>query len=149
MKPFVLLVEDNPDDEMLTLLAFQESRLANPVEVVRDGVEAIEFLEGSGQHAERDATYLPAVVLLDLNLPRKNGLQVLQWMRGREETRLVPVVMLTTSCQERDLLESYRLGVNSYVRKPVDFGQFQQAIAHLGMYWLMLNQLPPATTPGT
>lgn len=142
MKPFVLLVEDNPDDEMLTLLAFEESRLANPVEVVRDGVEAIEFLEGTGQYAGRDATRLPQVVLLDLNLPRKNGLQVLQWMRGREETRMVPVVMLTTSTQERDLLESYRLGVNSYVRKPVDFQQFQQAIGQLGMYWLVLNQLP-------
>jgi len=142
MKPFVLLVEDNPDDEMLTLLAFEESRLANPVEVVRDGVEAIEFLEGTGQYAGRDASRLPQVVLLDLNLPRKNGLQVLQWMRSREETRLVPVVMLTTSNQERDLLESYRLGVNSYVRKPVDFQQFQQAIGQLGMYWLVLNQLP-------
>lgn len=145
MKPFVLLVEDNPDDEMLTLLAFEESRLANPIEVVRDGVEAIEFLEGSGQYVGRDASRLPQVVLLDLNLPRKNGLQVLEWMRGREETRLVPVVMLTTSNQERDLLESYRLGVNSYVRKPVDFQQFQQAIGHLGMYWLVLNQLPWAT----
>jgi len=146
MKPFVLLVEDNPDDEMLTLLAFEESRLANPIEVVRDGVEAIEFLEGTGQYAGRDASRLPQVVLLDLNLPRKNGLQVLQWMRGREETRLVPVVMLTTSTQERDLLESYRLGVNSYVRKPVDFQQFQQAIRQLGMYWLVLNQLPWAAS---
>ena len=142
MKPYVLLVEDNPDDEMLTLLAFEESRLANPIEVVRDGVEAIEFLEGTGQYAGRDANRLPQVVLLDLNLPRKSGLQVLEWMRGREETRLVPVVMLTTSTQERDLLESYRLGVNSYVRKPVDFQQFQEAIGQLGMYWLVLNQLP-------
>ena len=142
MKPFVLLVEDNPDDEMLTLLAFQECRLANPIEVVRDGVEAIEFLEATGQHAGRDASRLPQVVLLDLNLPRKSGLQVLEWMRGREETRLVPVVMLTTSNHERDLLESYRLGVNSYVRKPVDFLQFQEAIKQLGMYWLVLNQLP-------
>lgn len=146
MKPFVLLVEDNPDDEMLTLLAFEESRLANPIEVVRDGVEAIEFLEGTGQHAGRDASRLPQVVLLDLNLPRKNGLQVLEWMRSREETRLVPVVMLTTSNQERDLLESYRLGVNSYVRKPVDFQQFQQAIGQLGLYWLVLNQLPWSTS---
>lgn len=142
MKPFVLLVEDNPDDEMLTLLAFQECRLANPIEVVRDGVEAIEFLEGTGQYAGRDTSRLPQVVLLDLNLPRKSGLQVLEWMRGREETRSVPVVMLTTSNQERDLLESYRLGVNSYVRKPVDFLQFQEAIKQLGMYWLVLNQLP-------
>ncbi|MBX3171705.1 MAG: response regulator [Candidatus Eremiobacteraeota bacterium] len=146
MKPFVLLVEDNPDDEMLTLLAFQESRLANPIEVVRDGVEAIEFLEGTGQYAGRDASRLPQLVLLDLNLPRKNGLQVLEWMRGREQTRLIPVVMLTTSNQERDLLESYRLGVNSYVRKPVDFQQFQQAIGQLGMYWLVLNQLPWTAT---
>lgn len=146
MKPFVLLVEDNPDDEMLTLLAFEECRLGNPIEVVRDGVEAIEFLEGTGAHAGRDASRLPQVVLLDLNLPRKNGLQVLQWMRGREETRTVPVVMLTTSNHERDLLESYRLGVNSYVRKPVDFQQFQEAIKQLGMYWLVLNQLPWAGT---
>ena len=105
-------------------------------------MEAIGFLEGTGQHAGRDASRLPQVVLLDLNLPRKSGLQVLEWMRGREETRLVPVVMLTTSNQERDLLESYRLGVNSYVRKPVDFLQFQEAIKQLGMYWLVLNQLP-------
>lgn len=145
MKPFVLLVEDNPDDEMLTLLAFEESRLANPIQVVRDGVEAMEFLEGSGEHAGRDASRLPQVVLLDLNLPRKSGLQVLEWMRSREETRLVPVVMLTTSNHERDLLDSYRLGVNSYVRKPVDFQQFQQAIGQLGMYWLVLNQLPSTT----
>ena len=136
MKPFVLLVEDNPDDEMLTLLAFQESRLANPVEVVRDGVEAIEFLE------KCEPGSLPQVVLLDLNLPRKSGLKVLEWMRGREATRMVPVVMLTTSNHDKDLLDSYRLGVNSYVRKPVDFQQFQAAISQLGMYWLVLNQIP-------
>lgn len=141
-KSYVLLVEDNPDDEMLTLLAFEENRLANPIVVVRDGVEAMEFLEASGRYADRDATRLPQVVLLDLKLPKKNGLEVLQWMRSREETKLVPVVVLTTSEQDQDMLSSYRFGANSFVRKPVDFQEFQEAVRQLGVYWLMINQLP-------
>jgi two-component system, response regulator len=130
----LLLVEDNPDDEALTLRAFRKHNLGNEVMVARDGVEALEVLLGGGP--------LPQVVLLDLKLPRLDGLEVLRRLRSDERTRHLPVVVLTSSQEERDLVESYRLGANSYVRKPVDFAEFVDAVGHLGLYWLVLNKLP-------
>ena len=131
----LLLVEDNPDDEALTLRAFRKHNLSNEVMVAHDGVEALEMLHG-GNHP------LPQVVLLDLKLPRLDGLEVLKRLRGDERTKHLPVVVLTSSQEERDLVESYRLGANSYVRKPVDFAEFVDAVGHLGLYWLVLNRLP-------
>jgi CheY-like chemotaxis protein len=136
----ILLVEDNPDDEKLALRALKKNNIANPVEVVRDGVQALAYLFGDG---EQPAKRLPQVVLLDLNLPLVNGLEVLREIRNHESTRFLPVVVLTSSNEERDLVESYSLGANSYIRKPVDFGQFTEAVGQLGMYWLVLNQVPP------
>src|SRR5262249_10126714 len=127
----LLLVEDNPDDEALTLRAFRKHKLSNDVMVARDGVEAIEMLLGGNP--------LPQVVLLDLKLPRLDGLEVLKRLRADERTKHLPVVVLTSSQEERDLVESYRLGANSYVRKPVDFAEFVDAVGHLGLYWLVLN----------
>ncbi|HEY0675952.1 MAG TPA: response regulator [Immundisolibacter sp.] len=138
----ILLVEDNPDDEALTLHAFQEQNLANQVTVVRDGVQALDYLFGRGVHAGRDLARPPAVVLLDLKLPRVDGLEVLRQIRANERTRFQPVVVLTSSTEERDLVESYRLGCNSYVRKPVDFDEFVGAARQLGLYWLLLNRCP-------
>ncbi len=138
----ILLVEDNPDDEALTLHAFQEQNLANQVMVVRDGVQALDFLFGRGAYAGRDLTRSPAVVLLDLKLPRVDGLEVLRQVRANERTRFQPVVVLTSSAEERDVVESYRLGCNSYVRKPVDFDEFVGAARQLGLYWLLLNRYP-------
>ncbi len=132
----ILLVEDNPDDVELTLIALRENNIANQVVVASDGVEAIELLFGDG---EKEGV-LPAVVLLDLKLPRVDGLEVLRRIRESERTRLVPVVVLTSSDEEQDIVESYKLGVNSYVRKPVDFNEFIQAVRTLGMYWLLLNR---------
>jgi len=133
----LLLVEDNPDDEALTLRAFRKHNLSNEVMVAHDGVEAIEMLLGGGP--------LPQVVLLDLKLPRLDGLEVLKRLRGDERTKHLPVVVLTSSQEERDLVESYRLGANSYVRKPVDFAEFVDAVGHLGLYWLVLNRLPESS----
>ena len=138
----ILLVEDNPDDVKLTLRALQKSRIGNRVDVASDGVEALEYLSGSGRFAGRDTSMMPQVVLLDLKMPRMDGLEVLQHLRADEKTRLLPVVILTTSNEERDRIESYKLGANSYIRKPVDFNQFAEAVRQLGLYWLVLNEAP-------
>jgi len=139
----VLLVEDNPDDVDLTLRAFRKSNLLNEVVVTKDGVEALDYLFGAGAYAGRDTSVPPQVVLLDLKLPRLNGLEVLRRLRADERTQLLPVVVLTTSSEEQELIESYRLGANSYVRKPVNFIQFTEAVKQLGLYWLVLNEQPP------
>jgi two-component system response regulator len=139
----ILLVEDNPNDELLTLHAFKKHNIMNKIIVARDGVEALEYLFGAGAHAGRDLSLMPQVVLLDLKLPRLDGLEVLQRLRADPRTRLLPVVVLTSSSEERDVVESYSLGANSYVRKPVDFEQFADAVRQLGLYWLVLNQAPP------
>ncbi|MFZ5775562.1 MAG: response regulator [Thermodesulfobacteriota bacterium] len=139
----ILLVEDNPDDELLTIRALQKNNILNRVVVARDGAEALDFLFGTGTHAGRDTTVQPEVVLLDLNLPKLSGLEVLKRVREDQRTRLLPVVVLTTSNEDFDKIESYRLGCNSYIRKPVDFVQFSEAIRQLGVYWLVLNQTPP------
>lgn len=139
----ILLIEDSPDDEELTRLALQESNILNQVVVARDGVEALDYLFGTGSYAGRDLSLMPQLILLDLKLPKLDGLEVLRRLRADERTRLLPVVILTSSNEERDLLSSYHLGANSYVRKPVDFGQFVEAVRQLGLYWLVLNQPPP------
>jgi CheY-like chemotaxis protein len=139
---FILLVEDNPDDEALTLRAFKRQKLANEIIVARDGLEALEFLGGAGRHAGRDIGMLPQVILLDLKLPKVDGLGVLRAIRAEERTRRVPVVILTSSREEQDMVSSYDLGANSYVRKPVDFEQFMEAARQLGLYWLVLNEVP-------
>lgn len=139
----ILLVEDNPDDVDLTLRALRKNNIANDVIVVRDGVEALDYLFAAGQYAGRDPAALPQVVLLDLKLPRLDGLQVLEQVRANPKTRLLPIVILTSSTEQRDLLTGYTLGANSYIRKPVDFEQFVDAVHQLGLYWLVLNQRPP------
>jgi two-component system, response regulator len=139
----ILLVEDNPDDRDLALLAFEESKIANEIVVARDGVEALEYLFGTGVYEGRDTSELPQVVLLDLNLPKLDGLEVLTLIRSDVRTRRLPVVILTSSDEERDLVESYELGANSYFRKPVDFAQFIESVQQLGLYWLILNVTPP------
>lgn len=139
----ILLVEDNPDDEELTLMALQKNNIMNEVVVARDGVEALEFLFGDGPESCAQRRVLPSIILLDLKLPRVDGLEVLRRIRGDDRTRMLPVVVLTSSKEERDLLESYALGCNSYVRKPVDFAQFVEATRQLGLYWLLLNEGPP------
>lgn len=139
----ILLVEDNPDDEALTLRALKKNNIMNKVVVARDGVEALDYLFGTGVHAGRDTGILPQIVLLDLKLPRIDGLEVLKRIRADERTRLQPVVILTTSNEDRDVISSYELGANSYIRKPVDFEQFMEAVRHLGLYWLVLNVAPP------
>jgi two-component system response regulator len=136
----ILLVEDNPDDEALTLRAFNKNRIGNQVVVARDGVEALDYLFGNGQHAGRDLSVMPAVVLLDLKLPRIDGLEVLRRIRANERTSLLPVVILTTSKEQQDIYEAYSIGANSYIRKPVDFEKFIQAVSQLGLYWLVLNE---------
>ena len=140
----ILVVEDNPDDVDLTLRAFRKSNIANEVVVVRDGVEALDYLFASGQYAGRDPNDLPQVMLLDLNLPRINGLEVLERVRAHPKTKLLPVVILTSSIEERDLLNGYSLGANSYVQKPVDFERFTESVKQLGLYWLLLNQRAPS-----
>jgi two-component system response regulator len=139
----ILLVEDNPDDEELTLRALKKNNILNQVTIVRDGAEALDYLFCQGAYAGRDASLQPAVTLLDLKLPKVEGLEVLKRMRADERTRLLPVVILTSSREEQDLISGYRLGVNSYIRKPVDFSQFMEAIRQLGLYWLMMNEPPP------
>ncbi len=141
----ILLVEDNANDEALTLRALRKANILNKVVVVRDGAEAIDYLHAKGQFAGRDVTDVPQVVLLDLNLPKVGGHDVLRAVRADDRTRLIPVVVLTSSKQERDLIEGYNLGANSYVVKPVDFPQFSAAVAQLGLYWLLLNERPPST----
>ena len=136
----ILLVEDNPDDEALTMHALESNKIGNQVFVARNGVEALDYLFCSGPHADRDPADLPAVVLLDLKLPKIDGLEVLARIRGNERTRLLPVVLLTSSNEDEDRLKGYSLGANSYVRKPVDFDDFMHAAGQLGLYWLLLNQ---------
>ncbi|HEY4016194.1 MAG TPA: response regulator [Polyangiaceae bacterium] len=138
----ILLVEDNKDDEALTLRALQKNRILNKVVVARDGVEALDYLLGTGPHAGRDTTDQPQLVLLDLKLPRVDGLEVLKRMRSDDRAKFVPVVVLTSSGEEEDLARSYAFGANSYVRKPVDFAQFTEAVKTLGLFWLLLNQSP-------
>ena len=140
---YILLVEDNPDDEELTLLSLRKNNLAHEIVVVRDGVEAIDFLFGNGQYAGRDVSNVPTVILLDLKLPKLDGLGVLKRLRADERTRTLPVVVLTSSSQDADVIASYNLGANSYVRKPVEFGAFVEAVSSLGLYWVLLNRPPP------
>jgi two-component system, response regulator len=143
-KKTILLVEDNANDEYLTLRALKKYNVANDVVVARDGVEAIDYLFATGAHEGRDTRELPLVVLLDLKLPRIDGLEVLRRVRADERTRLLPIVILTSSNEERDVINGYKLGTNSYVQKPVDFTAFMDAVGQLGLYWLMLNQpVPP------
>jgi CheY-like chemotaxis protein len=144
MNKVILLVEDNPDDEALTLRALKKNNIVNEVVVARDGVEALDYLFGAGPHAGRDPRLLPQVMLLDLKLPKVDGLEVLRRVRADERTRLLPIVVLTSSKEDQDLLNSYSLGANSYVRKPVDFNQFVEAVRQLGLYWLVLNEPLPS-----
>lgn len=143
MEKNILLVEDNPDDEVLTLHALKSNGIGNHVVIARDGAEALDYLFARGVYSDRDIGDTPAVVLLDLNMPKIGGLEVLRQLRADPRTRRVPVVILTTSREEHDLVNSYELGANSFVRKPVDFEQFTEAVRNLGMYWLLLNELAP------
>jgi CheY-like chemotaxis protein len=139
----ILLVEDNPDDAALTLRALKKNNITNKIVVARDGVEAIDYLFGTGMNAGRDHNLLPEVVLLDLKLPKMDGFEVLARLRADERTKLLPVVILTSSKEEQDIARGYNLGANSYIRKPVDFEQFLEAVRQLGLYWLILNEQPP------
>lgn len=139
----ILLVEDNPDDEALTVRALKSSNIMNSVVVARDGLEALDYLHGSGAYAGRDVNDLPQVVLLDLKLPKIDGLEVLKRLRAEPLTELLPVIILTSSKEEQDLINGYKLGANSYVRKPVDFAQFSEAVRQLKLYWLVVNEPPP------
>ncbi len=142
-KKIILLVEDNPDDELLAIRALKKNNIMNEVVVARDGAEALDYLFGAGAYAGRDMSVMPQIILLDLKLPKIDGLEVLRRLRNDERTKLLPVVVLTSSKEERDLTESYSLGANSYIRKPVNFDQFTEAIRQLGLYWLVLNESPP------
>jgi CheY-like chemotaxis protein len=142
-KKIILLVEDNPDDELLAIRALEKNNIMNEVVVARDGAEALDYLFGAGAYAGRDMSVMPQIILLDLKLPKIDGLEVLRRLRNDERTKLLPVVVLTSSKEERDLTESYSLGANSYIRKPVNFAQFTEAIRQLGLYWLVLNESPP------
>lgn len=139
----ILLVEDSPDDAELTLRAFRRSHVLNSIQLARDGIEALDYLFGRGDFAHRATAPLPTMVILDLKLPKLDGLGVLRAIRANERTKLLPVVILTSSKEEQDLISSYSLGANSYVRKPVDFAEFMEAAKVLGIYWLMMNQSPP------
>jgi two-component system response regulator len=139
----ILLVEDNPDDMKLALHAFQKQHLANKIHVVRDGAEALEFIFSTDRYAHRSGEENPRIILLDLKLPLMDGIEVLRRIKAEPRTQTIPVVIMTSSHEERDLVESYKLGVNSYIVKPVDFDQFTDAIRRLGYYWLLLNQVPP------
>lgn len=139
----ILLVEDNPDDIELTLRALKKNKIMNKVIVAHDGAEALDYLFGTGAYAGRDLEIMPTVILLDIKLPKIDGLEVLRRLRTQPRTKLLPVVILTSSKEELDLMKSYSLGVNSYVRKPVDFSQFAEAVSNLGLYWLLLNEVPP------
>ncbi len=140
---FILLVEDNPDDVDLTLRSLRKHNVQNEVVVVRDGVEALDYIFTTGAYASRDPATKPAVVLLDLKLPKIDGLEVLRRIRADERTETLPVVILTSSKEEQDMVNGYKLGANSYVQKPVDFVQFSEAVKQLGLYWLLLNEPPP------
>ena len=140
----ILLVEDNPDDVALTVRAFQKNNVANRIVQAADGVEALDYLFATGRHAGRDVNEMPAMILLDLKLPKIDGLEVLRRLRADERTKLLPVVILTSSKEDQDLVKGYALGANSYVRKPVDFNEFLDAARQLGLYWLVLNEGPPA-----
>ena len=144
MDKVILLVEDNPDDEALTLRALKKNNIQNDVVIARDGVEALDYLFGTGAYAGRDIRELPSVTLLDLKLPKIDGLEVLKRIRADERTKFLPVVILTSSKEEQDLINGYKLGANSYIRKPVDFSQFIEAVRQLGLYWLLLNEAAPA-----
>jgi two-component system response regulator len=138
----ILLVEDNPDDVKLTLRALKKSNILNEVVVAQDGVEALDYLFGTGKFEGRDTRIMPQMILLDLKMPRMDGLEVLHRIREDERTKVLPVVILTTSREDKDRIESYKLGANSYIRKPVDFNQFVEAVKQLGLYWLVLNEAP-------
>jgi two-component system response regulator len=140
----ILLVEDNPDDEVLTLRAFKKNNIGNEVLVARDGAEALDYLFGTGAYSDRDTRVVPAVTLLDLKLPKIDGLEVLQRIRSDDRTKFMPVMILTSSKEEQDLINGYKLGANSYIRKPVDFSQFVEAIRQLGLYWLVINESLPS-----
>ena len=139
----IMVVEDNPDDEELTLRALRLGKIANEIVVTRDGSEALEYLFCSGKYQGRDPARMPSVILLDLKLPKLSGLDVLQRMRADPRTRFIPVVVLTSSSEDEDMLRSYRFGANSYVRKPVEFASFANAVTQLGVYWMLLNETPP------
>ena len=142
-KQLILLVEDNPDDVVLTLRALKKNNILNEVVVANDGTEALDFLFGTGIYEGRDTSIMPIIVLLDLKLPKIDGLEVLQRLRSDSRTKILPVIILTTSKEEKDILDCYNFGANSYIRKPVDFIQFTEAIKQLGIYWLLLNERPP------
>ncbi len=144
----ILLIEDNPDDEALTLRALEKNNIKNDVVVVHDGAAALDYLFGTGSYAGRDLTIMPQLTLLDLKLPKVDGLEVLRRLRANELTRLLPVVILTSSNEEQDRVNGYGLGANSYVRKPIDFGQFIDAVRQLGLYWLILNEPAPVPKRG-
>lgn len=139
---WIMLVEDNPDDEELTKRAIRKNNILNELMVARDGAEALDYLHGTGIHEGRDTSDTPTIILLDLKLPKIDGLEVLRRLRADERTKLVPVVILTSSKEEQDIVKSYKLGCNSYIRKPVDFIQFSNAVQNLGLYWLLLNEVP-------
>lgn len=139
----ILLVEDNPDDEAMTIRALMKNNVGNKVVVARDGVAALDYLFGTGPHEGRDLNIMPQLVLLDLNLPKVDGMEVLRRLRADDRTKLLPIVILTTSDEDADRLNTYGVGANSFVRKPVDFNQFSEAVRQLGLYWLVLNQSPP------
>jgi two-component system response regulator len=144
MDKMILLVEDNPNDEELTLRALKKANVANQVAIARDGQEALDFLFGAGKYAGREPPTMPAVVLLDLKLPKLDGIDVLQRIRADPRTKLVPVVVLTSSSEDEDMIRSYQSGANSYVRKPIEFSAFANAVTQLGMYWVLINQIPPS-----
>jgi two-component system response regulator len=139
----ILLVEDNPDDVELTLRAFKKNNILNKVIIATDGVEALDYLFGTGTDAGRDVKELPVVILLDLKLPKIDGMEVLKRIRQEERTKLIPVVILTSSAEQKDVIDGYSLGANSYIRKPVEFDQFAEAMRYLGLYWLLWNEPPP------
>ena len=139
----ILLIEDNPDDAALTLRALKKNNIMNEVIVAQDGVQALDYLHGTGEYVDRNVSDLPQLILLDLKLPKLDGLEVLKRIRSDERTALQPVVVLTTSVEEQDVITSYKLGANSYIRKPVDFDQFMEAVRQLGLYWLVMNVPPP------
>jgi CheY-like chemotaxis protein len=139
----ILLVEDNPDDEALTIRALKKNNIQNEVVVARDGVEALDYLFCTGAYADRDGSLLPSVTLLDLKIPKIDGMEVLKRVRANERTKFLPVVILTSSTEDQDLINGYKLGANSYIRKPVDFTQFMEAVRQLGLYWLLLNEAAP------